>query len=232
MAGIVPTKEDILSAFHAALPVMLGYLAIGLPCGIMESKVGFSPFMSLLFSMTFYSGAGQFMIPSMWLAGAPLYSVIASVSFVNTRQMLYSAAFSPYFSDVGKPLAFFFSATVTDESFGVSLDKFVTDGTWTPRRALLVNLMSMTSWTIANAVGTAAGPMLNLPLAVTSFAMTSIFVCLLVGQPLNRTTAIVICVAFAGVLACKLVGLSGPAILLGALAGVFAGMAYEVAIGR
>jgi 4-azaleucine resistance transporter AzlC len=232
MAGTVPTKEDILSAFHAALPVMLGYLAIGLPCGIMESKVGFSPLMSFLLSMTFYSGAGQFMIPSMWLAGAPLYSVIASVSFVNTRQMLYSAAFSPYFSKVGRPLAFFFSATVTDESFGVSLDRFVTDKAWTPRRALLVNLMCMASWSVANAVGTAAGPMLDLPVAVTSFAMTSIFVCLLVGQPLNRTTAIVIGVAFAGVLACKLVGLSGPAILLGALAGVFAGMAYEVAIGR
>ena len=175
---------------------MLGYLAIGLPCGIMESKVGFSPLMSFVLSMTFYSGAGQFMIPSMWLAGSPLYSVIASVSFVNTRQMLYSAAFSPYFSDVSRPLAFFFSATVTDESFGVSLDKFVTDEAWTPRRALLVNLMSMTSWGVANTVGTALGPVLNLPVAVTSFAMTSIFVCLLVGQPLNRTTAVVVCVAF------------------------------------
>jgi 4-azaleucine resistance transporter AzlC len=228
----VPTKEDILSAFRAALPVMLGYLAIGLPCGIMESKVGFSPLMSFVLSMTFYSGAGQFMIPSMWLAGSPLYSVIASVSFVNTRQMLYSAAFSPYFSDVSRPLAFFFSATVTDESFGVSLEKFVTDEAWTPRRALLVNLMSMTSWGVANTVGTAVGPVLNLPLAVTSFAMTSIFVCLLVGQPLNRTTAVVVGVAFAGVLVCKLVGLAGPAILFGALAGVVAGMVFEVARGR
>ena len=57
--------------------------------------------------------------------------------------MLYSAAFSPYFSNVSKPLAFFFSATVTDESFGVSLDKFVTDKVWTPKRALLVNLMAL-----------------------------------------------------------------------------------------
>lgn len=46
-------------------------------------------------SVLFYSGAGQFMIPNMWLAGAPIASIIASVSFVNTRQMLYSAAFAP-----------------------------------------------------------------------------------------------------------------------------------------
>ena len=48
MAGTVPTKEDILSAFHAALPVMLGYLAIGLPCGIM----GLVQFAIILYAAT------------------------------------------------------------------------------------------------------------------------------------------------------------------------------------
>ena len=105
---------------------------------------------------------------SMWLAGAPLYSVIASVSFVNTRQMLYSAAFSPYFSDVGKPLAFFFSATVTDESFGVSLDKFVTDGTWTPRRALLVNLMGLVRFALILYAATIVFQLVTLPVEINA----------------------------------------------------------------
>ena len=73
-----------------------------------------------LLSALFYSGAGQFMIPNMWLAGSPLASIIASVSLVNTRQMLYSAAFAPACKGVRKRLAFLFSATVTDESYGVN----------------------------------------------------------------------------------------------------------------
>ena len=48
-----------------------------------------------LFSVLFYSVAGQFMIPNMYLAASPLASIVASVSLVNTRQMLYSASFAP-----------------------------------------------------------------------------------------------------------------------------------------
>ena len=68
------------------------------------------------------------------------------------------------------------------------------------------------------------GAILDLPLAITSFAMTSIFICLLVMQKLCKQTAVVIVVACLGVALCKVVGLGGPAILLGAVAGVLAGL--------
>lgn len=207
---------------------MLGYVVIGLPCGLMESAIGFTPIMCFFLSCTFYSGAGQFMIPNMWLAGSPLYSIIASVAFVNTRQILYSAAFSPYFRGVGKLLSFFFSATVTDESFGVSMDRFANDESWTPTNALLVNLFSMFTWGSANAVGCVLGNVIDLPLAITSFAMTSIFICLLAGQKITRQTALVMVCAAIGVCVCKLVGLGGPAILIGAVFGVIVGIVAPV----
>ena len=209
-----------------ALPVMLGYVMIGLPCGLMENAIGFSPVLCFVLSCTFYSGAGQFMIPNLWLAGVPLYSIIASVSFVNTRQILYAAAFAPYFSGVDALTSFLFSATVTDESFGVNMERFQTSDSWTALHALLVNVCCMLSWATANALGCLLGSVLNLPLAITSFAMTSIFICLLVGQKITKQSAVVIAVAAAGVVVCKLVGLSGPAILLGAVFGVVAGMVY------
>lgn len=216
----------LASSLRAAYPVMLGYIVIGLPCGLMENTIGFSPLMCFMLSSTFYSGAGQFMIPNMWLAGSPLYSIMASVSFVNTRQILYSAAFSPYFTKVGKLLSFLFSATVTDESFGVSMERFRTDPSWTARHALLVNLLCMYTWALANAVGCALGAVLDLPLAITSFAMTSIFICLLAAQEVTSQTTVVMVVSALGVCFCKLVGLSGPAILLGAVLGVIAGVVF------
>lgn len=222
--GAGGTRHVLAASLRAAVPVMLGYVVIGLPCGLMEDSIGFSPLQCFLLSSTFYSGAGQFMIPNMWLAGAPLYSIIASVSFVNTRQVLYSAAFSPFFRGVGKVLSFLFSATVTDESFGVNMDRFQTDGGWTALHGLFVNLFCMFTWASANAVGCALGAVLDLPLAITSFAMTAIFICLLAGQKMTRQTAVVMAVSAAGVAFCKLVGLGGPAILLGAVAGVMAGM--------
>lgn len=218
-------KEATIQALKAALPVMLGYIGIGIPCGIMEQQIGMNAFMAFVLSMTFYSGAGQFMIPSMWLAGSPLASIVASVSFVNTRQLLYSAAFSPFFEKISRALTFLFSATVTDESFGVNLAKYQ-EGSWGAGRATLVNLFSMTSWGLSNVVGVLVGSALSIPTAIAAFAMTSIFICLLMAQEFNKQNILVAAVAFFAVCIFKVMGLSGPAILLGALCGVGVGIAF------
>lgn len=218
------TQSEIKDAFVTALPVVAGYIGIGLPCGILEQQVGMDWIMALLMSVVFYSGAGQFMIPGMLMAGNPLLAIIASVSFVNTRQVLYSASLSQYCQNVGKRLAFFFSAGVTDESFGVNIQRFRC-GDWKVSQALLVNVFCCASWAISNALGVALGTLIALPAAIGMFAMTSIFICLLCSQRFNGTTVLVVIVSVLGVMACKILGLTGPAVLVGALTGICAGLA-------
>lgn len=213
------TRSNIRDAFKAAIPIMLGYVAIGIPCGILSSSIGLNALQVFIMCALFYSGAGQFMIPNMWIAGAPMASIIASVSFVNTRQMLYSAAFAPWVKGVSKRLSFLFAATVTDESFGVNLKQFA-GGEWDVARATLVNLCSQSSWTISCVVGVFVGNAIGIPLAIAAFAMTSIFICLLVTQKLTSANVVAAVCAIVGVFVCKLVGLTGPAIFIGALFGV------------
>lgn len=204
---------------------MLGYVAIGIPCGILCDSIGLNALQVFLMSALFYSGAGQFMIPNMYLAASPLASIIASVSLVNTRQMLYSASFAPECQGVSKRLAFFFAATVTDESYGVSTAKFE-EGVWSVDRALFVNIFSQSSWTVSTVVGVFVGSAIGIPLSIAAFAMTSIFICLLVTQKMTSANIVAIVLAMLGVYACKALGLSGPAILVGALVGVAGAMAY------
>lgn len=181
--------------------------------------------MVLIMSALFYSGAGQYMIPNMWLAGGPIVSIIASVTLVNSRQMLYGASLSRFCESASKRLVFLFGATVTDESFGVNLARFE-NGSWDVRRATVVNLCSQTSWALSCVAGTLVGSLVSVPTAIASFAMTSIFICLLCMQKVEITNVITVLTAVVGVLLCKLIGLTGPAILLGALAGMAAGYAY------
>lgn len=216
-------RSDIQPAVQAAIPIMLGYVAIGIPCGILEDSIGMNALQVFFLSCMFYSGAGQFMIPNIWLAGSPLASIIASVSLVNTRQMLYSASFAPMCANERKRLSFLFSATVTDESFGVNMANFAT-GTWNVPRATIVNICSCTSWTLSNVAGVLIGGALGIPLAIASFAMTSIFICLLVTQKITFENVVAAVVAIVGVFTCKAVGLAGPAILVGAILGVVAAM--------
>ena len=214
---------NISQAFRAAFPIILGYAAIGLPCGILEASIGLNWLQVLIMCVLFYSGAGQFMIPNMWLSGSPIASIVLSVSLVNTRQMLYSASLSQFCQRVGKPLAFLFAATVTDESFGVNVQRFE-GGEWDVRRATLVNLFSQSSWTLFNVVGVLVGGLISVPLAIASFAMTAIFICLAATQKMTPENICAIVCAFAGVYLGKVIGLGGFAIVFGAVVGVLAAL--------
>ena len=98
--------------------------------------------------------------------------------------------------------------------------------------ALAVNLFSQSSWTLSNVVGNLAGSLLSVPLPIASFAMTAIFICLLVTQ--KRTSAHIVASVFAmlGVYACKCFGLGGPAILIGALLGLAVAVVYQSVTAR
>ena len=78
-------------------------------------------------------------------------------------------------------------------------------------------------------MGVLVGNAIGVPLAIAAFAMTSIFICLLVTQTWKPATVVAAVVAMVGVFACKAAGLSGPAILIGALAGVAAAMVFSKA---
>lgn len=217
--------SQLKEAANAALPIALGYVAIGIPCGILCDSVGLGALQVLMMSLLFYSGAGQFMIPNMYLAATPAASICASVSLVNTRQILYAASFAPYCGKVSKLTSFLFAATVTDESYGVSMAKF-REGDWSVGRALAVNLISQSSWTISNVVGVLFGSLLPIPLDIASFAMTSIFICLLFTQRRTGQNVVAAVCAISGVYACKLLGFGGASILIGALLGVALALLY------
>ena len=258
-------SRTLASAFKTALPVILGYIPIGLACGILESASGLSIGMCLLLSAVFYSGAGQFMLANLFAAGMPAASIILSIVAVSSRQALYSACIAPFLRGVGRIKAFLLSATVTDESFGAVFGDMASHGSGSEpapaasaqggdaegevranggtdaeepaaggldvSEGLAANLMCLVAWTVSNVAGALLGSVLTIPVALSSFAMTAIFVHMLACQPASRDAAVVAIVSAAGVLVCKLVGLTGPAIVIGALAGVAAGVVSRGANG-
>lgn len=216
-------SHTVKEALRLAAPIMIGYIFLGIPCGILGQQIGLDALQVFLLSALFYSGAGQYMIPNMWLAGSPMLAIVASVLLVNSRQLLYGASLSRFCNDSKKALSFLYGATVTDESFAVNLARFEL-GNWSVKGATLVNIFSQSCWALANVLGVVLGNLLTVPTALASFAMTSIFLCLLFSQKGTAGNIAAALAAVFGVFLCKLIGLSGPAILIGALLGVVAGL--------
>lgn len=207
-----------------AWPVMLSYAAVGLACGVLEAKAGMAPWMAFVLSATYVSGGGQFMMSNLWIAGVPMPSIAASVAAISARFALYSASLAPHLSDASGRLSFCVSATLTEEAFGISLGKLVSDSSWTAVHALMLNVALLLTWAVSCAAGAAIGAAVDIPTAIAAFAMTSLFVFLLVCQPFSRGAVIAALAAAATVAVCKYAGAAGVAVPLAAVVGVCAAL--------
>ena len=222
LSHLAAPQHILRQVFYVAWPIMVSYVAIGLPSGLLEAQCGLAPWMAFALSATFYSGAGQFMMSNLWITGVPLASIIASVAAVSTRQALYSASLAPYLEnkEYKRSTVLATLVTVTDETYGVSLSKFEQDGGWTATHSLLLNLMCMLSWSAANAVGVVISDAIDVPTAIASFAMTSLFICLWITQPVSFPNIVAALTAIAAVVVLKFTGLSNIAVPAGAVVGV------------
>lgn len=81
--------RDGLKGVRAGLPVLLGYVPVAMAYGIAAKGVGLSFWETLLISVFVYAGASQFFILASIKLGTPLLGIVAMVSLLNARHLLY-----------------------------------------------------------------------------------------------------------------------------------------------
>jgi 4-azaleucine resistance transporter AzlC len=113
-------KISSLQGFTAALPIWIGYIAVGIPFGVLARQTGLSPLEIALMSIIVFAGSSQFIAVSMFAAGATSLPIIITTFVVNLRHLLMSSALALHVKTISKPLLSLFAYGVTDESFAVN----------------------------------------------------------------------------------------------------------------
>jgi hypothetical protein len=99
-------KQALLAAFPYTLPVMTGYLFIGIAFGVLLTSKGFSPWWALAMSLFIYAGAMQFVTIAL-ISGpfAPLTAALMTL-MVNARHLFYGLSMLTRFRPYGKDKAY------------------------------------------------------------------------------------------------------------------------------
>ena len=190
----------VLRIVKTVWPVMLTYVAIGAPCGMIMAQTGMEPWMVFALSSTFVTGSGQFMICNLWLAGVPAASIVASVAAISSRFALYSASIAPHLTGASMRQALAVSATLTEEAYGISLARLVEGEDWGPRESFVLNAILIATWGVSCTTGAIVGAVVDVPTAIAGFVCTSLFICLLFSQRMSHgnVVAAVACSTIAG----------------------------------
>lgn len=195
------SREDIFLGVKGAIPICIGYIPLGIACGILSQKAGLSPLHIAMLSLFLYAGSGQFITASMLIAQSSMISIISTIFIVNLRHLLMSSTLSPFFNKCSKRFLLFFSSEITDESFAINLIKFKEEH-WTPKRAMIVNIISHITWILSNVIGAVTGSIFNFNDVIVNFVLTSMFICLLCLQ--LKGGIYVLCAILSGIIAISL----------------------------
>lgn len=189
MAKKVETTDPRwLYVLGISMPLCLSYIPIGLACGILLHAAGFNFVMALLVSIVVFSGGAQFLIASLLMVNAPLYSIITMLFFLELRYALLGSSLSKYLSNETHRFILMFSASMNDENYAINYLKFATDKNWTPQDALMVEHYSLLAWASGNMVGALIGSAVSIDLEIVDFALTALFLYMIVMQVQSNLT--------------------------------------------
>ncbi|MDR3324689.1 MAG: AzlC family ABC transporter permease [Spirochaetaceae bacterium] len=213
-------KNNVFArAFRHSIPVLLGYIALGAAFGLMLSR-NYPWWLALIMSVVMYAGAGQIYAVSIFAAGAGIADAMLIQFVLNARHMAYGITMLKKYAAAGKYKPYLIFA-LSDETFALlsSLPDVQKNETLDERNAFMfyVSLLDQCYWVAGCTLGALAGSIIPLGLDGIDFALTALFIVLLIEQ-ITRLKKAAPFVASAALTVAAVLLLPSAVSLLGALA--------------
>lgn len=174
--------SDFRQGAKAALPIVMGYVPIGLAFGVLAAQAQLTVFEVFFMSLVVYAGSAQFIGVGMLAAGASYGAIVITTFLVNSRHLLMSASLAPYMKKFSTGLLSVIGFGVTDESFAVAMGDLV-KGEKPPGYFLGLNITAQFSWVMSTTLGAAIGNIIPNPEVFgLHYALPAMFIGLLVIQ--------------------------------------------------
>ena len=229
-------EKGFKEGVKASLPTALGYVSIGLACGVVGANSGLTPFQMGLMSLLVYAGSAQFVMCAMFVAGADLFSIVMTVFLINLRNFLMSLHATTIFTKSGLWQTICIGTLITDESYGVLLNEHVHHKNISTVWMHGNNITGYIAWLFAVILGTALGSVIPNPETLgLDFALVAMFVSIFESQlaammqfvKLKKIGLILLAVTLSYFLLVIVISES-LAVLLSTLIGCFAGVLLDV----
>lgn len=179
------------SGIKASVPILLGYIPVGLAFGILASKQGLSVLDIFVMSVFVYAGSAQFIAAAMMASGADVVSIVTTTLFVNLRHLLMSASLSPHLKKISTRLQAIFAFGITDETFAVS-GSFLQNHEASAGYFAGLHFTSHACWILSTVLGGVFGAQLSEATKWgIDFALSGMFIGLLLMQMKDRRDTLV-----------------------------------------
>lgn len=168
-------------AFVRSLPIMAGYIVLGLGFGVLLQSKGYGVGWALAMGGLIYAGSMQYVAIDLLAGGASLISAALMTLMVNARHLFYGISMLERYKDTGaaKPYLIF---ALTDETYSVVCSGDVPDGVDRKKYYFWVTLLDQFYWVVGCVAGALLGSVLPFDTTGIDFSMTALFLVVMVEQ--------------------------------------------------
>ena len=179
-------RAVFLAAFKYSIPVLLGYVTLGIAFGFMVSGVGYPWYLATAMSLWMFAGAAQFISIGFFAAGTPIWEACLVQLVVNARHIAYGMSMIKSFSNTG-PFKPYLILSLTDENFALLSSLPDSDAGEKEQRLLkfYIAILNHFYWTAGSTIGALAISFVPFELEGIGFALTALFVVLMIEQILR-----------------------------------------------
>lgn len=174
-------KRTLKVAFPYTLPVLMGYIFLGIAFGVLLGSKGYHAGWALLMSLFIYAGSMQFVAIDL-LTGMfnPLSAMLVTL-MVNARHIFYGLSMLDKFKICGK-LKPYMIFSLTDETYSLlcaaETPKDV-DRRWF---MFCIAVLNQLYWVTGSVIGNVAGSLIRFNSTGIDFAMTALFIVIFIEQ--------------------------------------------------
>lgn len=185
-------------ALISTLPVMAGYIVLGLGFGILLRVAGYGAFWALLMSVFMFAGSMQYVGVSLLSSGAPLLTVAVTTLMVQARHLFYGVSLIDRYRGAG-PKKLYLMHALTDETYSLAVHSHIPDFVDEKSYYFAISLLNHLYWIAGCMLGSLAGAIIPFSTEGIDFVMTALFVTIFVegwlSEKEHRPALIGVCAA-------------------------------------
>ena len=176
------TKQAFKAAFPATIPVMAGYLVLGIGFGILLQSKGYSFLWAGVMSLTIYAGSMQYVAVDLLSTGAGFLSAALMTLVINARHLFYGLSMLEKYRDVKGLKKFYLIFSLTDETYSLVCTARPPKGVDSAAFYFWTSLLDQCYWLAGSVLGGLLGQVLPFDTTGVDFAMTALFVVIFTDQ--------------------------------------------------
>lgn len=180
--------NEFKKALPATVPVMAGYIFLGITYGILMAANGFPIWLPVLTAAVIYTGSMEFLMVEILSSSFHPLSAFLTAVMVGARHLFYGLSMLKKYSGTG-PVKFYLIYTCSDETFALNYHADLT-GLNKTRYYTFVSLLDQLYWICGAFIGSISGSLITFHTEGLDFVMTAMFLSIFADQWLKDQKAV------------------------------------------